>query len=154
VIELSREFGAIPKVWIHTVYERYFTALDKYSRLHWSVSPKAQVGDLVLMYRCSPEKCIKDILYLSGKRKERNRASWREGFAWFGQIQRVCRLSNPVFLEDLRQHRVLKTAPFVRFNMQGAQRMVSSYWPYIFDLIVSRNPQARKWLRDWLPEKL
>jgi hypothetical protein len=72
-----------------------------------------------------------------------------------GEIKRVRRLESPVFLSDFRQHRVLKTASFVRANMQGTGGLlVSEYWPYLHSMIHERNPKARKALARYAPGAL
>jgi len=58
-----------------------------------------------------------------------------------------------VYLEDLRRHRILKTAGFVRGQMQGRPN-ASEYWTYLYDLIVRRNPPAKKSLAKYEPGRL
>jgi hypothetical protein len=81
-------------------------------------------------------------------------AEWRKGEANYGSIERVCKLAAPIFLDDLRNHKVLKTASFIRMNMQGRGLLASEYWPYLHSMIHKRNPKARKALARFGPEKI
>jgi hypothetical protein len=38
----------------------------------------------------------------------------------------VCKLDAPIFLDDMRNHRVLSTAGFIRKNMQGGGGLLVS----------------------------
>ena len=58
------------------------------------------------------------------------------------------------FPDDLRQHRVLKTASFIRRNMQGQGLLASQYRPYLYLMIHGRNPAARKVIARYSPENL
>ena len=165
VIELRREYGLGFNVWIQPVSGEYAKDLaGGESFTGWSVAPRAMEGDLVLFYRTRPEKCIADVFRLSGpvywgRRARRSKSDcvrriktsrWRKDLDHFAPIRRVCRLAAPVFLEDLKQHRVLQTAGFVRGSMQGRPN-ASEYWTYLHDLIVRRNPIAKAKLRKYEP---
>jgi hypothetical protein len=152
VIELKRFFGTPFKVWIQAAIKAQQGQLDKRDRLHWALSPRVTHGDLLLMYRGYPACNIADVFRFAGHRLELGKAGWRDGDCYGGRIDRVCKLDSPIFLEDLRQHRVLKTASFVRSNMQGAGLLVSEYWPYLHSMIHERNPKARKILARYAPE--
>ncbi len=153
VIELRKFYGLGFKVWIQPANLPQQHYLDR-NRMSWAARKSAHRGDLMLMYRCAPEKCIREIFVLSSElRPGRCDPSWREGNCLFGQFRSLSRLDAPVFLEDLRTHRVLRTAGFVRGRLQGNQN-VTSYWPYLYDLIVTRNPKARRALRRFAPERL
>ncbi len=152
VIELKRFFGVGAKVWIQPVIKSQWFHLDEHDSLSWALSKRTTPGDLLLMYRCAPEKSISEIFLFTGE-MERGEASWRSGHCYFGTIERLCNLDSPIFLDDLRNHKVLKTSSFVRRNMQG-NLLVSEYWPYLFEMITHRNPKARKTLNEYSPEKL
>lgn len=152
VIELKRYFGVAPKVWIQPVIKSQWHGLDQYDRQDWGLSKRATKGDLLLMYRCSPEAKITEVFALESC-LSRGKAGWRDGDGYFGRIRRICRLDAPVFLSDLRNHRVLRTSSFVRRSMQG-NLLVSEYWPYLYEMIVSRNPQAKKMLAQYAPDKM
>ena len=101
--------------------------------MEWSLSKRATPGDILLMYKCAPVSAITDVFVFSGNDIARGGAGWREGDAYFGEIRRMCHLRSPVFLDDLRKHRVLKTASFLRRNMQGVGLLATEYWPYLHD---------------------
>ena len=152
IIELKRYFGVAPKVWIQPALKSQWHWLDDNDNLRWSLSKRVTHGDLLLMYRCHPEKSIREIFVLQGG-LAKGKASWREGDAYFGRIIRLCDLGSPIFLEDMQRHKVLQTSPFVRRNMQG-NHLVSEYWSYLYEMIIARNPKLKLLLRDYAPEKL
>jgi hypothetical protein len=151
VIELKREFGQGFKVWIQPVRD-YQQHNLKYKRLNWGLSKRATHGDLLLMYRCAPEQSICDI-YRVASPMNVGKAGWRKGNCYHAEIQLVCRLPSPIFLEDLRTHRIIKTSYFVRCNMQGNLH-ATEYWPYLFDMIVRRNPSLKRKLQRYSPENI
>lgn len=151
VIELRKDFHSVPKIWIQPTLKSQWHHL-KSKRLNWGLSKRASIGDVLLMYRCHPDKAIRDIYTITGE-LARRRAGWREGDCYGGNIQCLCRLDSPIFLEDMRNHRVLKTAGFIRRNLQG-NLLVSEYWPYLHEMILRRNPQASKVLRKYDPSRM
>lgn len=152
IVELRKYFGLGFKVWIQPAIAGEQHKLDRRGRLTWAVSRRASPGDLLLMYRCRPEKCIRDIFVLVGPLR-RGPASWRHGDCYGGRIRRLCRLPSPIYLEDLRSHRVLRTSSFVRQNMQGNLH-ASEYWPYLHEMIVARNSTLRRTLSRYSPDRL
>lgn len=155
IIELKRYFGVSRKVWIQQALKSQWEYLDEHDRMEWgALSKRATPGDVLLMYKCSPISAITDVFVFSGRNIRPGAAGWRDGESYFGQIRRVCKLASPVFLDDLRKHRVLKTAPFVRRRMQGVGLQATEYWPYMYDMILERNPTASKKLRRLRPDKL
>ncbi len=154
VIELKRYFGVSRKVWIQQAIKSQMEYLDKHDRMEWALSKRATPGDVLLMYKCAPISAITDVFVFSGKEIARGCAGWRDGEAYFGEIRRVCKLASPLFLDDLRKHKVLKTASFVRRNMQGVGLLATEYWPYLYDMILERNPAVNKRLGSLRPDKL
>jgi len=154
VIELKKFFGLSRKVWILQAIKSVQAQLDEYNRFEWSMSKRVTPGDIPLMYRCTPVSAITDVFLFVGSDKRRARAGWRDGEAYFGAIRRVCHLASPAFLADLRNHRVLKTASFVRRNMQGVGLSATEYWPYLYDMMMERNPAIAKALNRLRPDRL
>ena len=154
VIELKRYFGVSRKVWIQQAIKSQCEYLDEHNRMKWALSKRATPGDVLLMYKCAPVSAITDVFVFSGNDIARGGAGWREGEAYFGEIRRICHLVSPIFLDDLRKHRVLKTASFVRRNMQGVGLLATEYWPYLYDMILERNPAVDKMLNQLRPDKL
>lgn len=152
VIELKRFFDATAKVWIQPVVKGQWHWLDENDEVNWGLSKRATPGDLLLMYRCYPEKSIKEVFVFTGELGRAN-ADWRDGDCYGGIIKRLCDLESPIFLDDLRNHKVLKTSSFVRRNMQG-NLLVSEYWPYLYEMILARNPRHKKTLSVYAPENL
>jgi hypothetical protein len=97
---------------------------------------------------------ITDIFVFSGDDVSRGKAGWREGECYVAEIRRVCRLHSPVFLQDMRRHRIIKTSAFVRRNMQGVGLAATEYWPYLYEMILERNPGAAERLKVLRPDRL
>ena len=153
VIELRRFFGLGFKVWMQPAIASQQDGLDE-NTVAWAARKSAHRGDLMVMYRCSPEKCIRELFVLrTDLRRGRRDPSWGEGDAFFGTFRIVCRLDAPIFLDDLQGHRHLRTAGFVRARLQG-NRDVTAWWTSLYHLIVSRNPRARRALQPYAPERL
>ena len=150
VIELKKEFDVLPKIWIQPSRKDQWHWLDERKNIiDWSLSKQATANDLLLMYRCHPEALIKDIYVVSGDMAP-GKASWRQGDCYYAPIKRLCKLDSPLFLRDFKEHRVLKTASFIRRNLQGNLH-VSEYWSYIHEMIIKRNPKAKKFLKKYEP---
>jgi hypothetical protein len=154
VIELKRHFGVSRKVWIQQAIGSQWEYLDGHDRLRWQLSKHSTPGDLLLMYRCTPVSALTDVFVFSGSDVSRGQAGWRPGETYAGEIRRICHLGSPVFLDDLRNHKVLKTASFVRRNMQGLGLAATEYWPYLHEMILERNPAVSKALTRFRPDKL
>lgn len=154
VIELKQYFGVSKKVWLQVAIKSQCHWLDERDVLEWALSKQATHGDLLLMYRGYPSCSITDVFRFAGHKLTRGRAGWREGDCYGGRIERICKLDSPIFLDDLRHHRILRTASFVRRNMQGAALLASEYWPYLYSIIYERNPKIRKILGRYAPESI
>ncbi len=153
VVELRRHFGLGFNVWIQPIGDRFKQRISEYDSFSlWSVPSGASKDDLLLMYYNRPDMCIRDIFVLTGPVKYVP-AKWKTGKDYMAPTRRVLALKAPVYLEDLRQHRILRTAPFVRGSMFGRPN-ATGYWPFLYDLIVGRNPPARRVLSKYRPEKL
>ena len=152
VIELKRFFGTAFKVWVQVALKSQWHWLEEWDEVDWALSKRVTPGDLLLMYRAYPSCSISEVFRYAGFQLQRGKASWRDGNAHFGRIVRVCNLDAPIFLGDLRRHRVLRTSSFVRRNMQGRGLLVSEYWPYLYGMIYERNPKVRKILSNYAPE--
>jgi hypothetical protein len=153
VIELRKEYGLGFKIWMQPAVASEQYQLDE-DRTRWLTRRSAHIGDLMVMYRCVPEKCIRELFVLSSLlTREHVDQTWKHGIGFFGDLRCVCRLESPVFLEDMQSHRILRTSGFIRGNMQG-NRDVTQYWPHLYDLIVKRNPKARLALQKYSPERL
>lgn len=148
VVELRKFFGLGLNIWIQPVIRAQWPNLKR-SRMSWALSKRAHPGDLLLMYRCFPDKRIQDIFILRGDLYAA-KAGWRSGRCYGGNIARLCTLQSPIFLEDLRLHPVLKTSSFVRSNMQG-NLQVTEYWPYLYQMLTARNRGCSRKLQAFAP---
>lgn len=153
IVELRREFGLGFNVWIVPLSPKWAEELTK-SKKHplWSVPSQAHKGDLVLFYATSPEKCIKYIHSLED-RAHKMKAIWKKGLDFMAPIRQLCELRAPVFFEDFKQHRIVKTSGFVRARMIGRHNAME-YWPYLYDMIIRRNPSLKNTLKRYAPQEL
>jgi hypothetical protein len=149
VIELRKEFGLGFNVWVSPVDSPHKEKLASFVAGNWSVPSQANKGDLQLFYLTSPEKSI-SYVYKLQERAAHVPAGFRSGMDYRAEIRRVAVLEAPVFLEDLRSHRILSTAGFVRSNMR-TRHNATEYWPYLYDLIINRNPKLHKPLSKFSP---
>jgi hypothetical protein len=154
VIELKRSFGVARKIWILQAIKNQWETLDDGDVLYWQLSKNATPKDVLLMYRCTPVSAITDVFIFAGEAVSRGDADWRDGECYAGEIHRMCRLASPLFLEDMRRHRIVQTASFVRRNMQGVGLMATEYWPYLYEMILERNPEAAEHLTALSPDRL
>jgi hypothetical protein len=153
IVELSREYGLGFNIWIMPTNGPYKKVLEKRnSSQRWSLPSQCHQGDLILYYFTRPEQCIRHI-FIATDRARKVTAEWKKGRDYMGPIRRVCRLKAPIFLDDLRNHRVLSTAHFVRSQMRGRPN-ATEYWPYLYDMIVRRNPSVRVKLSRFAPENI
>ena len=152
IVELRREYGLGFNVWILPAAEYYRDELNNYVRANWSLPSQCHKGDLLLFYLTRKQMAIGHV-FVATERAKLVKAGYRAGKDYMGDIRRVCIINSPVFLDDLRAHRVLKTAGFVRAYMIGRPN-VTEYWPYLYDMIIKRNQSAKKLLARFAPENI
>lgn len=160
VKELRRDFGLGFNVWFQPVSvvdeHDYADDLAKVSSERWSAPSLAIEGDLLLYYRTAKCKglksCVQDIFRVDSSVKY-EKAGYKRGNDYFANIQRVCRLSAPIYFKDFLDNPVLRYASFVRGQMQGRPR-ASDYWPELYRMIVSRNRGLEPVLRKYGPQRL
>lgn len=153
VVELRREFGLGFNVWFQPVGAEYRDLLAEinYSR-YWSVPSQATEGDLLLFHRTSPDSYIRDLFRLAGPVRH-VAARWKPGKDWMAPIRRVCALKAPLHFSELRDHKVLCNAGFVRGQMRKRFR-ATEYWPDLFHMVVTRNPAAALKLKAYGPSRI
>lgn len=161
IVELRREFGLGFNIWIMPVVPEYQETLDDYPRGEWSVPSQAHKDDLVIFYFTGgKQKCLKYIYQCKERAFFIKNAWWRKVRTDLkkksdhrADIRRIAELKAPIFLEDLRRHRVLSTSGFVRADMRGS-RNATEYWPYLYDSITAKNPSLRVKLKKFAPDSL
>jgi hypothetical protein len=153
ILELRTFYGKGQKFWIQPVIKEQYEFLDsKKKTLKWALSKRSNAGDILLMYRASPYKGITDIFIRTGD-IDRGQALWRDGDCYGAEISRLCKVDSPIFFEDFKNHRILRTAKFMRVNMQG-NHDVTEYWPFIYQMLLSRNPELTNRLEKYKPENI
>lgn len=149
IVELRKFFDLGFNVWIQPVSQPYSERLSGInSNYEWTVSSLAHKGDLILFYHTNPESYIKDVFKLTGD-VQKTKDKWK----YSGAIRRVCSLKDPLHFRDLKTNKFLKTASFVRGQMQGRPK-ATEHWPYIYELIVKRNPSLKKMLSKYSPDRI
>jgi hypothetical protein len=150
IVELRREYGLGFNVWIVPTNDPYKGELEPIdSSEQWSLPSQCHKGDLILYYFTLPQQSISHV-FVATDRAKKVTAHWKAGKDYMGPIKRVCRLKAPIFMEDLRNHKVLSTAHFVRAQMQGRPN-ATEYWPYLHTLITKKNPSVEPKLRRFAP---
>lgn len=135
IIELCKEHGLGFRVWMNPVDAPQQRHLEL-NRVNWAVRNSAHKGDLMLMYRCAPEKCIREVFILESEISEGNcHPDWKVGKCFGGVCRCLCRLDKPLYLEDLRTLGITG-------RLQG-NRDVTERWNSICKLMVARNAKAR-----------
>lgn len=153
IIELRREYGLGFNIWIVPSKNSYKEELDKYPTNTWSVPSQAHRDDLILFYLTKPHGYIAHIFKLQERAQFVKEAGWRPGSDYMASIKKVCTLKAPLYFEDLKSNRFLTQSGFVRGRMRG-RRIVTEYWPHLYDLIIKRNPYLQKMLAKYSPERL
>jgi hypothetical protein len=153
IFELRKEFGLGFNVWIMPVRGEYSEKLAKFNAFeNWSVPTQSNPGDLVLFYHASPHRCIRDV-FLVEERAENISAGWRAGKDHMAPIKRVMGLDRPIPWEALRDNQMLADSSFVRMQMQGRHK-ATEYWPWLYDLLITRNSAVKKRLEKYSPANL
>lgn len=151
VIELRREFGLGFNVWIMPVRgSDYCADLSKDAKkgsTEWTVSPTSHRGDLILFYETKPSGCIQHVFKLEDDPEKQLTGDW-SGFH-IGPLKKVSSLQSPIFFEDLKRDKFIRTAGFVRNNLIGSKIRATEYWPYLHDLIIRRNPSQMNPLKKF-----
>jgi len=144
-------FGDTKNIWFIQAVKDQQPQIDKYAKLVWQLSPKASPKDILLMYRCSPVSAITDIFTFSGSNSYKGKAGWREGKSYFGDIKKICKLSNYITFKEMKNHNKLKNSSFIRKNMQGSGLSATNHWKILFNMIVKKNPELRDKLIRFCP---
>jgi len=153
IVELRREFGVGFSVWFQPVSGEYAAKLGKSNSWDsWSVPSQAMEGDLLLFYRTAPESCVRDVFRVAGP-VGHVEADWKGGLDYMAAIHRVCTLKAPLHWSEMCANSVIKEAGFIRGKMRGRYR-ASEYWPELYQMIVSRNPNAERELKMFGPDRL
>lgn len=154
VVELRKFFNLGFNIWNQPISPPDDELARAKSGQFWSVSRRASKGDLILWYVTSPEKCVRHIHELLGGVEYADAdPKWKTGKDYFAPMRRVCTLKSPIFLEDLSEHKILRTASFVRAMMRGRPNATED-WAYLYEMITRRNPALRSTLSKFSPDRL
>jgi len=156
VWELRKEYGLGFNIWIMPVAtaerHEYLEDMKDGEKTDWSVPMRAHEKDLILFYLKKPERKIRDIFIISEPVRY-EKAGYKRGRDYFAYVRKIRSLRAPLFLDDIKTHPVLQTAGFIRSNLRKRSE-VTDYWPYLFDMIVHRNPAIKNVLNKYAPGRL
>ncbi len=146
IIDLKTHVGASPRVFAVGCDElvRGY-ALDRWSRVDWSVPANAQVDDLIVMYRTRPASEIRDLWKVVGPFYDDPK--W--GLEAYLRV--VVLLRKPITYQHLKVDPTTRGLAVVRGRFQG-KRDITDGWPLLYNEIVALNPIARKALREYQPD--
>jgi hypothetical protein len=152
IVELRRLFRLPFNVW--------FQPLNKYAGQighinvdeKWSVASKASEGDLLLVYLCKPQMCVRDLFIIDGP-VVRVEAGWKAGYDYMAPIKREATLNVPLTWEEMMADERLSQAGFLHGAMAGRPR-VSGYWSVLLEMIVEANPELVEWAERFWPENI
>jgi hypothetical protein len=150
IISLSRELGLASRVRLtHAQHKDDIRFLDqtRRKRFPWSMPAGTKKGDLLLVWRSgSKQSKFYDILEALGN------ATPKHGYAGWANCRVVCHLRNPVTLQDIRNHNVLGRSAMVKTAFfMGSNKELTPYWTWLYQLVVDRNPEVQRVLRDFAP---
>jgi hypothetical protein len=152
IIDLKKLVGAEPRVYQVGCGEADDGSDLWRSHTEWSVPRDAQVGDLIIMYRKTPESAIHDLWRIVGPyvnyakhNKRRRKPGLQAG------LKNVVRLGNPLTFAELKRDPRTQGLGVVIKRFQGTTD-VTDDWPILYQKIVSLNPKAKKRLRRYSPD--
>lgn len=140
IIDLKKYVGAHPRIFAVGCDEKVRGSQLNRGRVDWSVPQRAQIGDLILMYR--KPSGIRDLWRVTGPFYDDKK--WgREGF-----MRCVVRLAKPLTFAALKWDPTTRDLGAVRARFRG-KRDITEDWPLLYERIVGLNPKAKKPLRPW-----
>ena len=154
IIDLKQYVGALPRIFVVGCKDTDdSTVLDTRKFVEWNVPMAAQIGDLVLMYRVGAGAShIRDIWKVVGpynKYKKRNRQKRWPGLQ--AGIKLVVRLKKPVTYAELARNRLTRDLGVVKRRFIG-KTDITDDWHLLYGRIISKNPQAKKPLKNFIPD--
>ena len=145
IIDLKRFVGALPRVFMVGCDEGVRGDIpEHYKRIHWSVPGKAQVKDLIVLYRKAPASEIRDLWKVVGD------FTVDKKWGIEADLHRVVHLSKPLSCAQLKSDPHTRQLGMVRQNFEG-KRDITDEWGLLYEKIVSQNPSARVALREYAP---
>lgn len=155
VIELRKHYGVKPKVWVMAVGNDYKEELYEVDgEWEWTVPSKSHSGDLILFYYNAPESCIKDVFVINGQYSKQTSGNWTvKKTDIFASVSRVSRIHSPLLFKEIKTDTILANSNMVAMHMQG-KFDVTRQWNRLYDIIITKNPELKKELFDYSPEKI
>jgi hypothetical protein len=154
IIELRKMFGVLPRIWVMAVGENSKEDLSDIDDVDWSVPSKSHAGDLVLFYYNAPESCIKDIFVINGEYSKEKAGKWTTKTTdIFAKLSRIARIRSPLTYNEIMTDRILSNSQMVAMNMNG-RFDITGEWHRIYSILVAKNPNLKKDLAKFSPEKI
>jgi hypothetical protein len=152
IIELREFFRKGFNVWIAPVGGQYKEEITKSRTFRWSVPRNSHRGDLILFYHNYPQSFIQEIFTLTSS-PYLEKVTYKKGMDFMADIKKICSLNSPVALHDLRNHKNIRTAAFIKNKIRGRQS-ATAYWPDLHKLILNKNPSLRIYLKRFSPDMM
>jgi hypothetical protein len=136
------------QVWIVPKREQYLEDYLKRDETpeNDALPQNAHRHDLLLIYISSPKSQILFICQVVELLNDKNDESW-------AKTKLLCKLDHPLTREELKSHKVLKNAGFVKANFVKSQR-VTPYWRDLYNLIIKSDSKVKGILREYAPERM
>jgi len=150
IISLSKELGLSNRVRLsHAQDQEDLRFLDttRAKTCPWSMPAKTKKGDLLLVWRSGPKQSrFHDIF------EALENAAPKHGYSGYGRCKIISHLENPVTLQDIKNHNVLGNLSIKepQFFM-GPNTDLTPYWPWLYQLIIDRNPKLKRVLYPFSP---
>ena len=152
ILSLSKELGVSNRVRLTFAKQPdHLAFLDSLRRktCDWSMPVSTKEGDLLLVWRAGKgQSRFQDILEALENARTKGR------YPGYGKCRILCHFEKAITLDDLRRHRELGNSAMVRSSFfLGPNKELTSYWPYLYQLILDRNPGLQKILKPFTPGK-
>jgi len=114
----------------------------------WSCDPQTRKGDLIFLWRTSPKKDIRYLLQAASNAYSIHPAA-HQSWTHACDYQVLYKFSNPVRIEDIRDHPLLRSLPAYRARFQRSVfRLSTKYWEEINELLLIKNEEYRDFLKE------
>ncbi len=143
ILSLSKELGVSNRIRLTCAKQpEDLTFLDNPRRktCHWSMPLSTKKGDLIIVWRAGKgQSRLQDILEALENARPKGR------YNGYGKCRILCHFEKSITLDDLQRHTELGCSAMVRSSFfLGPNKELTPYWPYLYQLILDRNPGLQK----------
>lgn len=150
IISLSKELGLSNRVRLSHAQDKEnlrFLDTTRAKTCNWSMPAKTKKRDLLLVWRSGPKQSrFHDIF------EALENAVPKHGYSGYGRCKIISHLENPVTLQDIKNHNVLGKLSIKESQFfMGSNTDLTPYWPWLYQIIIDRNPKLKKVLSPFSP---